>query len=262
MKKNIEICYYGGTGGFFLLWGILLASKDYLCEWEEPYNAWNLNDVFRHHWNIDLDTWKSTEIWPNNKKTRINNSIKNKIYFDCNPRTENILKLKNIKPKDLTKVTIYTDIETHFKLINFKKCFLYRKYSRLEDHMSELVISKYNSINLDLYPAVENFAELLKLSDSQIEELDRVFNFKIYESVEETYIKNCTFTYNNEQLYYCYKELIEDSDIVVKWQDVVKTNGNCILNKLGLSTNEKIIDFIKFYVDQHPAEIKNLLIRE
>ncbi len=49
MKKNIEICYYGGTGGFFLLWIILLASKDYLCEWEEPYNAWNLNDVFRHH---------------------------------------------------------------------------------------------------------------------------------------------------------------------------------------------------------------------
>jgi hypothetical protein len=54
-------------------------------------------------------------------------------------------------------------------------------------------------------------------------------------------------------------ELIKKSDISVRWQDLIRTDGECLLSKLGYSTNEKCRRFVKQYVNLHPQHIQELI---
>lgn len=204
MEQDLEIIYFGGAGGFFLLWTILLASQKYNCAWKEPYNNYNLEEVYNTHWNINQDQWKATEIWPDNNKTKLKKNSQNKIYFYCNPKEEKFKKIQSVKPKNLSRIVIYTDIETHIKLVKFKKCFVYLKY-----------------LGIDV----------------------------------DAYMKKDSFEYNGDQVFKDYNFFLKTADISIKWQNLIETNGKCLLEKLNLPINNKVVEFVNFYKNQHPKNI-------
>jgi hypothetical protein len=180
MKKNIEICYHGGTGGFFTLWVILLASK-YRCKWPVEFDHYKLDDIFNHHWNVDPAQWKKTEIWPDNNRTKSSN-LQQKIYFYCSPTS---IDIKN-KEKNVIRIVTYTDLQTHFKLMQFKKCYLYSEFNTLEKFKLDSLLAVYKDLKDESWVDIKNFSDFSKLTPCQIEELDKVFNFKILKTLDET----------------------------------------------------------------------------
>lgn len=256
MEKTLEIFYPGGSGGFFTLWVILLASK-YRCKWPAEFDQYELDDIFHYQWNIDLNYWKKTEIWPDNNRTK-SSDLQQKIYFHCNPSSNDI----KDKEKNVIRIVPYTDLQTHFKLMQFKKCNFHLRFNNLEKFKLDSLILVYKKLKDESWIDIKNFNDFSKLTPWQIDELDKVFNFKILKTLDETYEEHFNFKLNNDKIWDEYKELIETADIAVKWQDIIKTDGEVLLSPLGLSANQKVKNFIKHYVDQHPIEIKNFLFNK
>lgn len=84
--------------------------------------------VHQHNWNLNLQQWKSSEIWPNNERTLNSNCSgrQYRIFFNCND-VEKWLQLPG------KKIVLFTDIKTQIRLAMFKKAWL---YSNLENSIS------------------------------------------------------------------------------------------------------------------------------
>ncbi len=55
--------------------------------------------------------------------------------------------------------------------------------------------------------------------------------------------------------------LITESDVAVKLQDIIKTDGDALLKPLGLTTNTAVIDFVQLYLSLHSDEERALLTK-
>jgi hypothetical protein len=126
-SDDLNIFYYGGSGGFLFL-HLLLLSGNYTCHFHHEnislnsYQSWFLffkKVVYKNQWNIGPE-WKNTESWPINSVTQTMDLGKQKIYFTCNQ----IEQWESLPGK---KVFLYTDLRTELRLAWYKKAFAYYK---------------------------------------------------------------------------------------------------------------------------------------
>lgn len=254
---NAQLCYFGGSGGFFALWHILLGT-DYNCvltntnqayndikgpQWpaiselpatilelpngiqEELTNnqEWKLiveqtmenrNDsprsidskFYKPQWNISKDrsSWKETEKWPENLLTQ-KSSFKNKLFFHCNPNSEDMMAAGN------KRILLYTDIETQVMLAKNKHAW---KYSRINIEEFESV-EKPETTKFNGFEALKNVDEFAKYTDYQI-----------------------------------------------RLQDVVNTQGQVLLDIFNEKVNEDNIFHNNMWLNLHTDEEKGRLLHE
>jgi len=113
-SDDLNIFYYGGCGGFYLLHQLLLTDNFYCYLEGKPYLEINKKqfDI------LDIKSWKNNEVWPENTLTKKEKNTLRKIYFHCND-------IKDWINAEEFKICLYTDYRSHIRLAANKQAFFY-----------------------------------------------------------------------------------------------------------------------------------------
>jgi len=137
-SDDLNIFYYGGCGGFYLLHQLLLTENFY-CDVGDEYSSYL--DINEKQFNVqDMKLWKINEVWPKNMLTKNYQTSLRKIYFNCN----NVEEWFNIKEY---KICLYTDLKTQLRMSMHKKSYFYDIYNK--DYNEENYISFTKSLLKD-----------------------------------------------------------------------------------------------------------------
>ena len=122
MSEDLNIFYYGGSGGFYLLHQLLM-NDEFICFFGDKLNDFSNKDYYsfirNKNFNIKkLEEWKDTEIWPRNNVTKLIKIPKPKIYFTCNLTDEWL----NFTGK---KIFLYTDLKSQIRLTINKRANIF-----------------------------------------------------------------------------------------------------------------------------------------
>lgn len=249
--NTINIDYYGGSGGFLTLWIVLLGTS-YRCKFDLDYS---LDDIFAKHWDIkSTDKWKDTEVWPNNNTTAQSN-FKEKVLFFCSPTQE------EWNTRLGKKILIYTDYSTQFKLSKLKNSFMFFNNPTRDfetEHILRCLTTAYENIRDESWPdtavltTVKDFENLQSYIKDELMECLGVDSF-------DDIVNSLKYIYKDSAVWYELEGKLETADLAIKLQDLVRTRGKILLDYLGYPSNQKVDDFIDFWLDKHPVEIRNLL---
>lgn len=232
----IHLNYFYGAGGFYSLW-ILLLGSDLDCVFEDDNK--DRSAIFHQNWNIKyLEHWKHSEVWPDNNASK-------DINFHCNPNA------KTWNQQTGTRVVIYTDIDTQFKLATAKKAGVWQPSGRRDNYdRFDDILRVYNNIAADHWPVIDRFEQLNSLDETQKQELASA-GLEISNDFEETWKSIKTINWNGIKLYQGYKNSkdidIDDADLACDLKEIVATCGQCLLGPLGYSTTTECIDFTNHY---------------
>lgn len=255
------------------LWTILLGS-DYRCIFD--YKDQNLDVIQKEHWCInEYKTWKTSEIWPDNNLTALSD-IKNKIFYFCGPEY-------NWEQQTGTQIILYTDIVTQIKLAELKNASFFSDIGIYRPQMKKVIdetfVESYNNIKDPSWPDISNIDDFNTLPSNIQDELKEVIGFSTINNYLERicpqYLEEpvtmqdklnkannafqTAFEYNGIKVVNQLENWIHNVNHAILLQDIVKTNGNALLNPIGYDTNKQVVDFINFWVNLHPTDIQERL---
>ena len=231
--SNTNIYYYGGTCGYFCLHLLLLSGK-YDCYFKSGFN---FSEVFEFQWlhkkwnNDNVKSWKMLEYTIDNFQTK-DSDINHKIFLWGNKPARNGF------PEPDISIVIYTDIWTHFRMSYEKKCFWF-------DMLKDEPANK------------ETITEILGTYDQNLTYDEQMRDYELCKS----FLDKQSVDWGNDRIYHKFKTVanIDSADVVVKVQDIIKTEGKCLYDPLGLQVTDEIRQFIKDYVELHPPILRSLL---
>ena len=249
MKQHINLFYFGASGGFLCL-HLLLLTNQYNCIFKGPTQ--NFDDVFSKQWDIsEIGEWKNSETWPDNYRT-LRSNFDNKIFFHC-------CDVKNFGKFQGRKVVVYTDSSTQWQMAKSKNAYWFNTANTDFDLEFSNV---YNVVKGDSWPACNQMANFANLPAHIKQELILKFNFaekwdfqsSRRNSPAESDIKTSIFNGNIVA-----SDLVEllantDVDIVVKYQDLIRTNGDILFDQLGIRGDQRCKDFVEMYVALHTPD--------
>jgi hypothetical protein len=253
---ELGIFYYGASGGFYVLY-LLLLSREIKCVFNG--DTQDLNAVMQQHWNIkSVDTWKTSEVWPNNIETFLSD-LPNKVYYFCNPSREEFENFPGIK------LVLYTDIDTQCFMARSKRALWFIDKT-LEDYQNLPLAAAYINIKDPAWPECKTLKDFENLPQQVKQECLDTFDFdKIVDTQKFwQYFKDSRSTmFNKQQVFVELVETIDivQSDIAIKLQDVIRDSGRLLYEKLGLTHYSACDEFTNFYIDLHTAEQKSYLLK-
>jgi hypothetical protein len=245
-----DLClnYFGGSGGFLVL-HLLLLSNRYVNDLNDQ-----LHTVVHDQWKVtDHIKWKNHEIWPNNDKTAALTAFP-KLFFYCNLHAEEWSKLSG------TKLLLYTDLEHQLALSNYKKCWIYEKSTlpNLRDINFHFELF-YNSVKDASWPecnSINHSKQLPKHIQQELLSHSDYSDFLNAKNWHQWFVtKNQANRINNDIVYSEVGAAAKHSDMIVKLQDIVNTNGTALLTPLGLPVTNQHIELIQKWKSLHSAEI-------
>jgi len=250
MNDDVSINYAGGSGGFLALW-ILLLGTNYRCIFDHTNQ--DLKDIFTNHWksinehgqnNMLAKQWKATEIWPSNDRT-LREIAKKRVFFVCNDKWTRT---------DCFNIVVYTDSKTHLKICKTKRCFIFvDKPTLIDQHklLDQLLIEKYNNVKADSWPKLESYKDTNNLDDIIKHELEQEYGFYCdVEDIEQMFLKCFSEKHEDDFVLPQTRHLLSTADLAIKWQDLIHTNGNCLLQHFGKSHTPEIAEFIDYYKNE------------
>jgi len=252
MNNDIKLFYFGASGGFFCL-HLLLLTGIYNCKFTGDEQ--NFENIFKKQWDIsDIGKWKSTETWPYNDAT-LNSNLNNKIYYICNGY--------EFLPKYPGKmIVLYTDIETQCYLAMTKNAWL----NRCKDQTNINLLNYYKSVKTPEWPDMTSVHEFKNLPDKIKEECLNVWKFNelwpMNDLTDQPVLSSYGVPYKNEKVFHelVTERIIDQADIVVKLQDLIKTNGKILFDQLGIKGNIRCKEFVDLWLSKHtPEQLKYLL---
>lgn len=120
--------------------------------------------VHFQNWNINTQTWKSTEIWPVNERTLESCCPDRdyKIFYTCND-IEQWLTLPG------KKIVLYTDIRTQIRLAMYKKAWKYiasqKTFSKTKNTIRNSKVYKQCVVDKTAFEALQHADESVKLQE-------------------------------------------------------------------------------------------------
>jgi hypothetical protein len=276
MKKHpdITIFYFGASGGFFLLY-MLLLTKQYRCVFKD-----GSVDAFSNrltHWNIsDVSKWKDTEIWPDNGKTLVAKFDTHKVYFVCNPDplflTKPGIHDGQFEKLPSTKILLYTDLATQWNLAKTKRAYWFQQGRDLDgsgpvwqtdEFMEGQFRIRYDNVKQPEWPDCATSADFYSLpkhiQDTCIND-HHFWEVLDYAKFDSPDYKPRGVEYNNEIVYKRAVDFMSQVDIVVKLQDVIKTKGSVLFDQLGITSSAEIAKFLVQYLSLHTVEQRGYLL--
>jgi hypothetical protein len=255
MSNDIHLFYYGGSGGFFGLHLLLLAGQ-HNCIFK--HGTQDFDRIIKHHWNIQtIEEWKKSEIWPDNGLTR-NSKLVNKVYFTCNPTEDEFNSCKE------TKIVLYTDFDTQWNLAKSKNAFWFADGLTVRGIRDIWLATKYREIKSDTWPNCNTVDKFNNLPQHIKDECITVWKFDEFinmDSFMNLFLDSQRVLYNKEYIFADLKNVIDidQADVKVKLQDLIKTKGEILFEQLGIQGNEKTRNFVDMYVQLHTQEQQDLL---
>lgn len=256
VQKDITLSYFGGSGGFFAL-HLLLLTSHYHCVFEGDEQ--DFEKIYQKQWNIGKK-WKDSETSPDNNKT-FASDMNNKVYFFCNPT------IKQITQYPSTKILVYTDIDTQLRLSKYKNAYLYtRPENEVLISIKRQFIEQYNNYKDKQWPIITEIEDFNLLSTEIKQECATAFrsDYKFptgEHDLMECYKHNMSILYKDDLIFYHIMPLIQRSNIVIKLQDLIKTQGKILFDQFNIKTNKQIEIFIDRYIQLHGKEEQKLLLK-
>jgi hypothetical protein len=117
MQDDINVIYWGGSGGFYLLFQLLL-TKQFVCQFDNGQTSddVDLNQLIKDQFTFSsYENWKKNEKLPFNELTKKILTSKRKVYFHCNEYKDFDKSNKNI--------FLYTDSRSQIRLASLKNAY-------------------------------------------------------------------------------------------------------------------------------------------
>ena len=247
--KDLVIFYSGGSGGHLLLHLLMLSGKYHtVFEKNEKFST-----VLDKQWNITVGSeWKNNETWPINYETKHSITDLKKLYMLCNyvedPAAPNF--------KYTEKICLYTDIQSQIQLSFFKRAnwFVYTS-GTFDDEIKRYRNSEwnklYNNLKADDWPECSDISQLAQLPKYMREELNK--NYLVQILTSDPPFK--TETYKNDQIYHDAHSMIMSSHYSIKLQDLINSNGEILVETLGITINQQQLNLIDKWKKLHPPEL-------
>lgn len=253
--KDVVIYYYGGSGGFYAL-HLLLLNGYYRCVFEGDNQ--NFTEIMKKQWNIDdVTRWKATETWPDNIKT-LNSDITNRVFFVCNPT------LDDLEQYPGEPIVVYTDIDTHWDIVNAKKCAAFYGGRDQQFYIQTLLVEPflnlYENVRGENWPDVNNMEDYHALPSWIKTELAVDFNCNVENFDLKTALMPVT-DYAGIQIYDEYNSILNISQkkCVVSLQELIRTSGKILYDMLELPPCPEAEEFTKHYLELHPPHLHKRL---
>lgn len=98
------------------------------------------------------------------------------------------------------------------------------------------------------------FAEFNNLPQFVRDECINVFNIEL--GPDSSILNSNISTYKNDIVFNILTEqgILEQTDIVIKLQDLIKTNGTVLFDQLGIEGNDRCCNFVKHWLSLHTEE--------
>jgi hypothetical protein len=263
MNDDIKLFYFGGSGGFFCLHLLLLTNK-YHCKFQGLDQ--NFENILQKQWNIsDVSKWKSYEHEPDNSATFKSNLL-NKVYFARNT-------IDNIAQYSGKLIVLYTDIETQWFLSRTKRAFWFMDFddAKMINDINLNFVYCYSQVKADNWPECNSIQEFNSLPDWIKNECFEKFKFDQFWDFGDLSIdtqlnkhrNSMSILYKGQKIYQplMTDNIINQADIVVKLQDLIKTNGEILFEQLGIKGNQRCTDFIKLWLSKHTDEQRSYLLK-
>jgi hypothetical protein len=274
-SSDVTLCYFGGSGGFFCLY-LLLLTNQFKCFFEDGTHS--AYDTRSSHWDIQsVPQWKDSEVWPDNSRTFMANFDVSKVFFLCNPLL--LTREPGPHPDILSKfpgkkILLYTDLDTHWHLAKTKRAYWFQQGRSLNGHgpvwqtpeyREEQVTIWYNNVKKDTWPDISVADDFYNLPQEIQDEC--VIQHDMWEVLDIGKFDNEGYTprgvmYNGDLVYKKVVDIMPRMDIVIKLQDLIKTQGRVLFDQLGISTNTEIQKFLIHYLSLHTAEQRNFLLNK
>lgn len=249
---DVHLNYFGGSGGFLAL-HLLLLSNHFANELND-----RLDDIICKQWQIpDHNKWKDSEIGPSNQQTAALTGSP-KLFFYCNNHGQDWNLLSGIR------MLVYTDLETQLELSRFKKCWLYLPNN--PDYTTDINFhfrQFYNGIKDLSWPDCHSIDHSKSLPEAIQQELLTHVDYRdflVSGHWQQWFVaKHRNHRINNDIVYDKVAAAAEYSDIVVKLQHIINTNGRALLEPLGLSVNQSHIELIEKWKTLHSDKILSMI---
>jgi hypothetical protein len=247
--NDLHLNYFGGSGGFLAL-HLLLLSNYFNNELND-----RLNVVIDHQWNItDHIKWKHNETWPDNNKT-LSMPGSPKLFFYCHLPGSTWEQLSGIN------LLIYTDLATQIAVCNYKKAGPQIPVvgQDLNIHFSRF----YNNVKDPSWPDCADINSSKNLPERIQHEL--LTHAAYIEFIDATsWVQWFVNTHqehkiNNNIVFPEVATMAKNSDLVIKLQDILNTNGRALLDPFGLPVLDQHVDLIEKWKSLHSDEILSII---
>jgi hypothetical protein len=265
MNDDIKLFYFGGSGGYFCLHLLLLTNK-YHCKFRGLDQ--NFENIFQKQWNIsDVSKWKLHEHEPDNSATFKSNAL-NKVYFACSVIDE-------LTPYSGKLIVLYTDIETQWYLSRTKQAYWFIgdfDDAKMINDINLNFVHCYSQVRADNWPECNSIQEFNSLPDWIKNECFEKFKFDQSWDFDDL-SQEAQLNKHRESVSIVYKgqtihsplvtddNIINQADIVVKLQDLIKTNGEILFEQLGIKGNQRCADFVKLWLSKHTDKQRSYLLK-
>jgi len=270
---NAQLCYFGGSGGFFALWHILLGTDYYCCltnadqayndikgqSWpaisELPATIFDLPDIVQEELSNNQE-WKliveeiienrNSEEW----KSILEHSMENN---HSSPRSINSSFYKSqwnvSEDRSKWKETEQWPNNECTQKSSFKNKLFFHHNPTAEDMITD------SNKKILLYTDIETQTMLAKNKNAW------VYCGLSIEEMELKEIKKTT-KFNNHEVFYRVDEIAKYTDYQIYLQDVVATQGQALLDIFGSTINQNNVQHNNMWLNLHTNEEKGLLSNE
>jgi len=270
---NAQLCYFGGSGGFFALWHILLGT-DYSCHFKNRDLAYN--DIKGPSWPALSEIPTTFLHLPDIVQEELTNNKEWKLIV------EEIIEKRN---SEEWKLIVQKSMENDYsspRSINsgfYKSQWNIRKdrsrwkeTEQWPDNQLTQKSSFKNKLFFDCNPSVEDIIEnsnkkILLYTDIETQILlaknKHAWKYRKKTIEEFEFVKKPKTTkFNGDEVYYKVDEIAKYTDYQIRLQDVVSTQGQALLDVFDSTINESNTYHNNMWLNLHTNEEKGLLFNE
>lgn len=188
-------------------------------------------DVLQKQWNIkNHNTWKSHEFWPDNNKTELDCTTKNKIYFYCNPTADLFI----LRPG--RTIFLYTDITSQMLLAKYKNAFWYNGISDFVYNLKFFRFWKnhYSNIKDPSWPncaSPRHINQLTPRIQQEVLQNEHTQQFIGCNSWQDYFVKHHTKMYSDIQVLDAAADILDQSDDSILLQDLINSRAQILVDK-------------------------------
>jgi hypothetical protein len=238
---NVALYYFGGSGGFYALWHILLGTK-FKCEFaSKKLILENYETIKGSGWPKNLPENYAELTEDILKEMRLlNNLFFYQKYYKLLPKIYEIhWNINNIENWKKTEIWPLNE-ETKTSCYNNKLFF-------------------YCNPSIEDYTLHKNDFQILLYTDWDTQKQLAFFKKAHGFNHEDVDLNNYnTITYCKQKVDYKLENFLS-ADLVLKLQDIIKTSGQSLLEPLNYKIKQDNIDHNKFWLSLHNDYLKNLL---